>query len=63
MDFLDKVKKAAVEMSNAMVETAKDVAEQAAKKADERAAEKAVVGSRKRTTTSKRRRRFRLLHP
>lgn len=29
MDFLDKVKKAAVEMSNAMVETAKDVAEQA----------------------------------
>ena len=34
MDFLDKVKKAAVEMSNAMVETAKDVAEQAAKKAE-----------------------------
>ena len=42
MDFLDKVKKAAVEMSNAMVETAKDVAEQAAKKANERAAEKAA---------------------
>lgn len=42
MDFLKKVKKAAVEMSNAVVETAKDVAEQAAKKADERAAEKAA---------------------
>ena len=42
MDFLDKVKKAAVEMSNAMVETAMDVAEQAAKKANERAAEKAA---------------------
>ena len=42
MEFLDKVKKAAVEMSNAMVETAKDVAEQAAKKANERVAEKAA---------------------
>lgn len=42
MALLDKVKKVAVEMSNVVIDTVKDVAEQAAKKAAERTAEKAA---------------------